>query len=391
MDLGDPGLYADTTRYELWRRHCADDAVIWSDPGASPNGFWSVFSHQACRAVLEPAAPFTSRYGMMIGFDAANPDRAGGQMLVVTDGDRHRDLRRVIGPELSRATARSLEDFIEYDVRRLLSNVAEGDVIDVAQHIGPRLPAAVVCEILGVPSSDRDHLIELTNHAFGGEDDTFGKMSPSEAHSEILMYFLELIEERRVHPADDLIGALIADPRYTDRDVLVNCDNVLVGGNETTRHGVAACFHALSLAPDLLDDIRNDPAMVGGVVEELIRWSSPAMHVLRVATADVTIAGRRLPAGDPVVAWLPAANRDERVFDRPHHLDPRRHPNQHLGFGFGPHHCLGAALARIELAGLLKVLATSARRVQLVADPEWLRVVLVQGYRQLRVIIEPMR
>lgn len=115
------------------------------------------------------------------------------------------------------------------------------------------------------------------------------------------------------------------------------------------------------------------------------------MHVLRVATADVTIAGRRLPAGDPVVAWLPAANRDERVFDRPHHLDPRRHPNQHLGFGFGPHHCLGAALARIELAGLLKVLATSARRVQLVADPEWLRVVLVQGYRQLRVIIEPMR
>jgi hydroxylation protein CepL len=391
MDLGNPDLYVDTTRYELWRQHCADDAVIWSEPGSSPNGFWSVFSHQACRAVLEPTAPFTSRYGMMIGFDAANPDRAGGVMLVASDGGRHRDLRRLISPMLSRATAESLDGFIEHEVRRLLSGAAEGEVVDVARRIGPGLPAAVVCEVLDVPGSDRDRLIQLTNHAFGGEDDTFGEMSPSEAHSEILMYFMELIDDRRSNSAGDLIGALVADSRNGARDVLLNCDNVLVGGNETTRHGIAACFHVLSLYPGLLDRLREDPAMIGGLVEEVIRWSSPAMHLLRVALADVTVAGRLIRAGDPVVAWLPAANRDERVFDRPDQFDPRRRPNKHLGFGFGPHHCLGAALARIELTSLLKVLAASVRSVRLVADPEWVRTVLVQGYRELQVIIEPLR
>jgi hydroxylation protein CepL len=114
------------------------------------------------------------------------------------------------------------------------------------------------------------------------------------------------------------------------------------------------------------------------------------MHVLRVATADVTIAGQRIAAGAPVVAWLPAANHDERVFGQPDQFDPRRTPNKHLGFGFGPHHCLGAALARIELAGLLRVLAASARRVVPAGDPQWLRAVLVQGYRHLPVVIEPL-
>lgn len=391
MDLGDPDLYVGTDRYDMWRRYSAEDAVIWSDPGSSPSGFWSVFSYDACRKVLAPTAPFTSEYGMMIGFDAQHPDKAGGQMLVVTDGDRHRDLRQIIGPMLSRTSAASLEDFIDYEVRRLLSEAVGGEAIDVARHIGPRLPAAVVCEILGIPPGDRSYLIELTNHAFGGDDSAFDKMSPSQAHSEILMYFLDLIEERRERPAGDLISALLADPGNTSRDVLVNCDNILVGGNETTRHSIAACFQALSTVPCFLDQLRDDPSLVGPTVEELIRWSSPAMHVLRVATDEVTLAGRTLPAGSPVVAWLPAANRDDRLFSHPDEFNPGRPFNKHLGFGFGPHHCLGTALARTELSVLIRVLAGAARSVTLAEDPQWMRATLVQGYRRLCVTIEPLR
>lgn len=391
LDFGDPDLYATAERYEMWRDLVAADSVVYSGSGASPGGFWSVFSHEACRAVLAPTAPFTSEYGMMIGFDAEHRDRSGGQMLVVTDGERHSHLRRLVSPFLSRANASSLAAFIRDEVRRLVADAMRTPGVDVAVAVGPRLPAAVVCEILGIPAADRARMIELTNHAFGGEDSTFDKMSASEAHSEILMYFSDLIALRKRRPGDDLVSAFVSDERLTVREVLVNCDNVLIGGNETTRHAITGCFHALGTVPGALDMLRADPAGLPTAVEEVIRWTSPAMHVLRVATEDVTIAGRSIERGAAVAAWLPAANRDKRVFDGPERFVPDRKPNRHLGFGHGTHHCLGAALARAELTGLLEVLAEGVRTVAVPGEPRWMRSNLVQGYRRLNVELEPLR
>jgi hydroxylation protein CepL len=388
-DLGDADLYTTPDRYAMWREHVVADRAVHSGPGSSPGGFWSVFSHGACREVLAPTAPFTSEYGMMIGFDADHRDRSGGRMLVVTDGYHHSRLRKVVAPFLSRAMAATLRDFIREEVRRLLTvPLRTGGAVDAAVAIGPRLPAAVVCEVLGVPAADRSRLIELTNHAFGGEDSAFDAMTPSEAHSEILMYFWELIAERRRRPGSDLVSVLLAEEELSVKDVLVNCDNVLVGGNETTRHALTGCFHALATAPHALDALRQDPGLLPTAVEEMFRWTSPAMHVLRIATADTTVVGQPVGRGEAVVAWLPAANRDERVFDRPDVFVPDRTPNRHLGFGHGPHHCLGAALARAELEGLLEVLTEEARSVAVVGEPQWMRSNLVQGYRGLNVELE---
>jgi hydroxylation protein CepL len=120
-------------------------------------------------------------------------------------------------------------------------------------------------------------------------------------------------------------------------------------------------------------------------VEEVLRWTSPAMHVLRVTTGEVTVNGRDLPSGTPVVAWLPAANRDPAEFDDPDTFRAGRKPNRHITFGHGLHHCLGSALARIELSVVLRELAERVSRVELVAEPTWLRAVVVQGYRELPV------
>jgi hydroxylation protein CepL len=357
---------------------------MWTDPGSSPSGFWSVFSHDACGKVLGPQAPFTSEYGMMIGFDAEHADRAGGRMIVVTDGDRHTRLRRVIAPFLSRANAASLKSFIENETRLLFAMERENPVVDVAAAIGPRIPAAVVCEILGVPPTDHEFLIGLTNHAFAADDAGFDDMTPSEAHAEILLYFDELITERRRNPREDLISALLEDSGLSPDDVLMNCDNVLIGGNETTRHAISGAFHAAVAEPGLLPALAADPERIQGAVEEVIRWTSPAKHVLRVATDDVTIGDRTIEKGSAVAAWLPAANRDARVFGDPHRFDITRWPNRHLGFGVGTHHCLGAALARMELAILLRVMSETVKTVDLAEEPQWLRSSLVQGYRQLR-------
>lgn len=390
-DLGDPDLYLDAGRFARWREFAGADAVLWSEAGTSPAGFWSVFSFAACRAVLAPTAPFTSEYGMMIGFDRQHPDSSGGEMLVVADGPRHGQLRSLIMPFLSRAMGDRLGDAVREEVRGLVADAVAAGRSDVATTLGPVIPAGVVCQILGVPAADREHLIELTNHAFGGADSSFAEMSSGAAHSEIILYLAELVADRRSSPGDDMISVLLRDHRCSVREVLLNCDNVLVGGNETTRHAIAGCFHALSTAPGFLDQLRADPDLIDVAVEEVIRWTSPAMHVLRVATADTELAGQWVAKDEAVAAWLPAANRDPREFDHADEFSYRRAGNRHLGFGHGRHHCLGAAMARLELRSLLLGLAELVGSVALTDDPQLLRSNLVQGYRHLEVQLDPIR
>ncbi len=388
MDLANPDLYTTEERFQMWEEYVSSDAKVWSEPGVSPNGFWSVFSHGDCAAVLSPKAPFTSEYGMMIGFDTERADQSGGRMMVVSEGDWHTTLKRLVGPFLSRLRAPDLRTVLGTETQDVIDRMRAQPVTDVAEEVGPRIPAAVVCEVIGVPLADRERLIELTNHAFGGHDTGFDKMTPAEAHSEILFYFYELIAEREKNPGTDLVSTLLADGRLSTEDVLVNCDNVLIGGNETTRHAITGVFHICQRFPEVLGALRDDPALLDQAVEEVVRWTSPAMHVLRVATEDCEIGGRGFAKGDPVVAWLSAANRDARRFAEPHRYRYDRHPNRHLGFGNGPHHCLGAALARIELRELLRQLSQQAQAVGLAGDPQWMRSNLVQGYSGLPVSID---
>lgn len=391
-DLGDPDLYTGPARFAMWREYATADAVPWSERGTSPDGFWSAFSLAACRAVLAPTAPFTSEYGMMIGFGRHHPDASGGAMLVVADGPRHGQLRSLVMPFLSRAMGDAIGAVVHQRIRDLVAGAVEAGYADVAASLGPVIPADVVCQILGVPPSDRDLLIELTSHAFGGADDSFDKMPPSAAHAELILYLAGLVASRRRSPGDDLISALVRDSRLTEREVLLNCDNVLVGGNETTRHAIAGCFRALDASPGFLAQLRADPRLIDAAVEEVIRWTSPAMHVLRVAAADVEVAGQAVAKGEAVVAWLPAANRDPRFFENADEFWPRRPASaRHLGFGHGPHHCLGAALARLELRSLLLALAEFADSVTVLGTPQSLRSNLVQGYRRLEVGLEPIR
>jgi hydroxylation protein CepL len=384
-DLGNPDLYTTLDRHTRWRRLAAADAMVWSEPGSSPTGFWSVFSHRACAAVLAPSAPFTSEYGMMIGFDRDHPDTSGGRMMVVAEREPHRRLRKLVGPLLSRAAARELAERVRAEVRGALDQALDGGVCDVAVAVGPRIPAAAVCDILGVPPADQDMLIELTNHAFGGADELYDGMTPRQAHTEILVYFDELITARRARPGGDLVSTLVTSEGLTIDDVLLNCDNVLIGGNETTRHAITGAVHALATVPGLLADLRDGSVDVDTAVEEVLRWTSPAMHVLRVTTGEVTVNGRDLPPGTPVVAWLPAANRDPAEFDDPDTFRPWRKPNRHITFGHGVHHCLGSALARIELSIVFRELAERVSRVDLLDEPTWLRAIVVQGYRELPV------
>lgn len=386
-DHGDLDLHPPEKRLAEWSRLAAAGACVWSRPGSSPSGFWSVFSHEDARAVLAPKAPFTSEYGMMIGFDQGHPDAAGGSMLVVTDGAEHAKLRKLIGPFMSRLREPQLLAGVRREVRDALRAARKAAVTDVARTLGPRVPAAAVCGILGVPLRSRERMIALTNHAFGGDDPDFAEMTPLEAHVEMLDFFGELAAQRAREPREDLVSALVGDGSLGHDEVVRNCDNVLIGGNETTRHALTGVFHAIALDPTILEHVRRDPDDIDSVVDELVRWTSPAAHVLRVATSDTTIGIQRINAGDAVVVWLPSANRDPNVYEHPDRVVPGRAGPKHLGFGTGMHHCLGAAVARMEIAELLRELALRVESVELAEPPVLLRSAIVHGYRSLRVAI----
>jgi hydroxylation protein CepL len=397
MDLGDPGLYADDARYEMWQRLVVEDSTVFSEPGWSPSGFWSVFSHRACQEMLAPGAPFTSEYGMLIGFDASHPDRGGGKMIVASDGERHLRLRRVLGRFLTPSALQRLRAFIDAEVARLLDaaggdradGTASGDgVVDVAAEIGPTLPAAVVCEFLGVPQEDRDYLIGLTDAAFASPDSDSADMANADAHADIFFYFHDRVSDCQGNLGTNLISALLTSGYLDVDEVLANCYNLLIGGNQTSRHLVCGVFHAAAEVPDLLDLVRDNPNSHPTVVEELARWVSPGMHVLRVATEDVVLNGQPIQKGEAAVAWVAAANRDTRVFAEPEVFRWDRNPNPHLAFGHGVHHCLGARLARMEISRLFGALAARTRRVTAAGPPVRTRSNLIQGYRSLPVFVE---
>ncbi|MGW4967904.1 cytochrome P450 [Nonomuraea sp. NPDC004186] len=386
-DLGDDRFYATTDPTALWRELVDADAVVWTETGPGHNGFWSVFSHRACAEVLAGDAPFTSEYGMFIGFDRQNPDSGGGRMIVVSEGDWHGRLRGAINSHLTRAMSGPLAAVVEAELRDFVGRARAEDVTDVAAHFASSLPNTVVCEVLGVPDEDRERLRSLTGYAVGAPDDP-ARMSPSTAHLEIMVYFSELIRDRLRRPRADLVSHLLHDAGLAPDDVLVNCDNIFAAGNATTQFSVAGAFHALATAPQALELVRGDQKAVRLAVEEVLRWTTPGPHVLRVAVGDVEINGQRIARDSPVVTWLAAANRDPRVFPDPDRFDVRRHPNRHLSFGFGPHYCVGAALARMELRMLMEVLGTEVRRVRLAGEPRRLRANKVNGYRRLPVRFE---
>jgi cytochrome P450 len=247
---------------------------------------------------------------------------------------------------------------------------------------------AIICELLGVPAADQDWMYHLTSTAFGGGDpgstDDVSRSERAQAYGDIFDYYQDLAAQRRKTPGPDLVSTLVHGevdgiPLGTE-DVLLNCTNLIIGGNETTRHAAAGGLLALA-EPEAWQAVRD----IDSLVEEVLRWTTPGMHVLRTATRDTEIAGQPIGAGESIVVWNASANRDEEIFEHPQRFDPARAPNRHIAFGQGGHHCLGAALARIELAALFEALTTRVRQVEVIGPVRRVRSCVLRGIRQLPV------
>jgi cholest-4-en-3-one 26-monooxygenase len=250
----------------------------------------------------------------------------------------------------------------------------------------------VIAEMLGVPMEDRHKLFEWSNRMIGSEDPEYivSEEEVQTAQIEMFMYANALAQERRANPRDDIVTTLLG--AEIDGDTLSEMDFnlffllIAVAGNETTRNSISHGIRAFCDYPDQYQLLVNDPSLATPATEEIVRWASPVMYFRRNVTRDTELGGQQLKAGDKVSIWYVSANRDDDVFDDPFTFDILRNPNEHVGFGGGgPHHCLGANLARMEIRVLLEEMARRIPTLELAGDVQPLRSNFIGGIKHMPV------
>jgi len=273
--------------------------------------------------------------------------------------------------------------------RDVIMRALERERCDFVTDIAARVPLYVICKMMGVPRNEWEHLFTLTNEAFGAGDALERRL----AHLEILQYFGDLANVRAKSPADDIVSVLVTaeiDGRKLNSDeIILNCDNLLVGGTENTRIAASGGMLEFLQYPDQWKALSTEPALLRSAVEEVLRWTSTATHIMRTTTRPVTLRGRRIEAGERVTLWNPSANRDEGVFDDPDRCSVYRKANWHLALGTGVHFCLGGTLGRAELRLVYEELLRNTERIELDGTPVMLSSIVVNGLEHLPVRLVP--
>jgi cytochrome P450 len=394
IDLYSPESYRDGCQHAAWRTLRQEAPVWWHERPGQP-GFWCVTRQTDVERVLKEHRTFSSASGTVLGSVGVG-DPAGGQTISLMDPPDHTPLRTTAMRSFSHSVVREKAGRIREQVRCVLQPCREGEQ-DFAR-LMMRLPMAVSGEIIGIPEEHWDPIAYWTAAGLSPTDPAFAA-GPTVAHTlrrahhELFARFSEMIAHRRRHPGDDLISGLLAlrpnGRPMEDGEVLLNCYSFMAGANSTTPHVAAQTVLMLIEHPRVWTWLRADPGRVPAVVEEGVRWTGTPHHLVRRALADTELAGVRIAEGDWVCAWTASANRDEAVFDDPYRVDPTRPTSQHIGFGVGPHYCVGAPLSRYALRVLLTELVTGFDQLDLVGPVTHLTSNWVNGVVAMPVLGKP--
>lgn len=389
-DLTEPAFWARADSH-LVLRELRRQAPLWRLESETEGPLWCVLSHALAGEVLGDAARFSSERGSLLGTGRDRAPAGAGKMMALTDPPRHRDLRGLVMPFFSKRKAAELKGRVAALTRQVVQGALHAPETDFVREISTAVPLNVMCDLLGVPDEDRDHVVRMCDRAFLGDTPE----ERAEAHQQLLPYLFALGMRRQTDPRDDIISTLVTHEvdghRLPLDEALLNCDNILVGGVQTVRHTSTMAMLALTRHPDAWRAMRADGYDAELGVEELLRWTSVGLHVLRTARVDTELAGRRIRAGDRLVVWTPAANRDEEEFEAPDRLRLDRTPNRHVAFGWGPHYCIGAPLARVELACLFDALTEAAAWVEVLRPPVPNRSLINFGLDSLDVRLHARR
>lgn len=358
-------------------------------------GFWVVTSHDLVSGVDRDQARFSSEAGGTFMPSLTDDSLAMfRQMMLNMDHPRHTRLRRILQPIFTPRSIERLRASIvanAADIAGALANGDEAGEVDLVTTVSAEMPLRVLADLFGMPQEDR-HLIYGWSNALLGADNPGAAQHAEDSMTALagmMAYGQAMAEDRRAAPRDDIVSRIVTaevdGERLTDDEFQMFWLLLVVAGNETTRNGVSGSVVALH-EHDLWSWLATHPEHLPTAVEELLRYVSPVQHFRRTATGDVVLGDQRVRAGDKVVIWFGAANRDPDVFPDPHRLDLLRDPNPHLALGVGPHFCLGAHLARLEMTEMLRSLLDLAPDLT-IGEPGRIASNFINGVHDLTVSV----
>jgi cytochrome P450 len=390
--LLDPSLYSGGDPFALYAALRATSPVCWVD--REGGGFWAVMTHPEVSHIGADPGGFCSSRGILI--DEIGTTYESPPTMMHTDPPQHTRYRRLVQPGFKPSMVRLMEAGVTAKARVLLDQIQGGRAFDVVQELSIPFPLQVICELLGVDGSQWPRFFEWSEAVIPGEIEQTEEERA--AHQvEMWEYLIGVAEERRRAPAEDLVSVLAnvgSNPEsggeaLSEAELAMFLIQLLVAGNETTRNLISGGLVALAENPGQWAALRADRSLLPTAVEELLRWTTPVISFMRTATAPTTIRGVSIAEGDPVLLVYASANRDEGVFGPDSdELRVDRTPNPHVSFGFGPHFCLGAALARLEGRVVLDQLLDRFESVSLAGPVELTPSPVIAGVRHAQLVFE---
>lgn len=393
IDLMDLRPFEAGSDHELFRTLRDEDPLHWNEEPDGP-GFWSVTRYDDVKHVASDWESFTVTQGTQIQNRRAEGE--GARSIHHVDPPEHGPLRKIAASHIRPVKVRALEADITKVIDDLLDQYVGAGEFDLVANISAQLPLVMIGRLLGAPLEDCGNLLRWTNQMASEDPDySEGPETAVKARDEVFTYFRALEAERRGCPADDLVSVLAAAELdgvplargYLDAYYLI----LMVAGNETTRNLLSGGTLALHQTPGAWDALYEDPSRVRVAVEEMTRWVTPVLSMRRTATHDLQMHGKDVKAGDKIVMWFCSANSDERAFENADQFRIDRFPNEHLGFGWGEHACIGANLARLEAKLFYSRIIERGLRLEVAGDARRLQSNFFRGIKSLPVTLEAGR
>jgi len=399
LDLADPGLYLSGVPYDYFRWLRDNEPVAWHDE-ATGSGYWVITRYDDVVSANRDWRRYSNALrGAMLEDPASEAELAVRRMIFVNqDPPLHSRTRKLVSPAFTPGRIRVLTERIEAMCAQLVDRLLLGEVVDFAR-IGEELSFQMVASMFGVPEADWTMILDWTLRITNFQEPELNPALAPRAQLQVvaLDYARSLIAEVRRNPdrhggiVGDLVRSEVAkddggSDRLSDDELATFFLVVVVGGVGTTAHTLSEAVRAMGERPDIFDPYHRAGECPPAVIEELIRWGGPVMNFRRSATEDHELRGAQIRAGDKVLLSFSSANRDERQFAQPETFDAGRNPNDHVGFGGGgPHFCIGAQLARLDLRLMMREMFRRVERVELAGEPVRLRSNQFAGWLHLPV------
>lgn len=403
VNLADLDTFEHGDVFAMFETLRKESPVHWTPETDGGKGFWSITRYEDIEYIDKQTDIFTSTKFTNLE-EPPEEYMELRRSILESDGSRHQALRKLLMRDFSVAQLRRYEEFLRDLARASIDEAFKKEEVDFVDAIAADFPINVLARLLDVPDEKIPQLISWGNEIVGFSDPEYARVlvGSEEAKEythlpfrspvslEIFEYGRQLAKERKGKDGEDLVSKLVN--RIPEDGIPLSQEHfdnyfllLVVAGNETTRQAITLSMKALMDNPDQMQYFIDNPDKTQQAVEELIRYASPVYHFRRTATQDTELHGQKIKEGDKVVMWFASGNRDESRFENPYDLDLTRFPNDHLTFGKGPHACMGANMARLEIKILFEELLPRLAEIKQTGDMVRVRSNFVRGVKRFPV------